>query len=214
MIMTQTFKAWLRALVAISAFACISVRWFDRPIAELFRGISERQAVPIELANRILVIPSIAAILFVICGVAAIAGRRLSKIETTIALCTIGVLVTTVIKDQLKFVFGRTWPYLLNEDIYGFNFFQPGKSFESFPSGHAAIAAVVLSIIWMQFPTKRILCALGIVAVDLGLVVLNLHFLSDVVAGSFVGISAGLFTVTLLRTASNLTLHGQASQRL
>jgi membrane-associated phospholipid phosphatase len=40
-------------------------------------------------------------------------------------------------------------------------------------------------------------CAIGIIAVDLGLVALNLHFLSDVIAGSFVGVSTGLFTVAL-----------------
>jgi membrane-associated phospholipid phosphatase len=99
--------------------------------------------------------------------------------------------------DQLKFVFGRTWPYLLRDDVYGFNFFQSGRFFESFPSGHAAVAAVVLFVVWILFPTKRILCGIGIVAVDLGLVALNLYFLSDVVAGSFVGISTGLFTLAL-----------------
>jgi membrane-associated phospholipid phosphatase len=34
---------------------------------------------------------------------------------------------------------------------------------------------------------------------DAGLVLLNLHFVSDVAAGTFVGVSAGLFTVGLLR---------------
>jgi membrane-associated phospholipid phosphatase len=55
--------------------------------------------------------------------------------------------------------------------------------------------------VWILFPELRVVCAIGIITVDLGLVALNLHFLSDVVAGSFVGISTGLFTVTLWRAS-------------
>jgi membrane-associated phospholipid phosphatase len=55
----------------------------------------------------------------------------------------------------------------------------------------------VLSVVWILFPELRVICAIGIIAVDLGLVALNLHFLSDVIAGSFVGISTGLFTVAV-----------------
>lgn len=120
-------------------------------------------------------------------------------------MCAISTLATTVIKDQLKFAFGRTWPdtwgpgivSLVRDNVYGFHFFQSGKSFESFPSGHAAVAAAVLSVIWILFPNLRVFCTIGLIAVDIGLVALNLHFLSDVVAGSFVGISTGLFTVAV-----------------
>jgi membrane-associated phospholipid phosphatase len=85
----------------------------------------------------------------------------------------------------------------VRDNVYGFHFFQSGKSFESFPSGHAAVAAAVLSVIWILFPNLRVFCTIGLIAVDIGLVALNLHFLSDVVAGSFVGVSTGLFTVAL-----------------
>ena len=89
----------------------------------------------------------------------------------------------------------------VQDNVYGFHFFQSGNSFESFPSGHAAAAAAVLSVVWILFPELRVICAIGAIAVDLGLVALNLHFLSDVVAGSFVGISTGLFTVALWRAS-------------
>jgi hypothetical protein len=51
------------------------------------------------------------------------------------------------------------------------------------------------------FPERRMICAIGVVAADISLVALNLHFLSDVVAGSFVGVSTGLFTVALWRAS-------------
>jgi membrane-associated phospholipid phosphatase len=195
--MTRTFIAWLAAFLMTAAFVSASIRWFDRPIAEFFYNIGERQRLPIEMADRIFSLPGIATGFFVICGLRAIMGRRLSKVEATSAICTIGALVTIVIKDQLKFVFGRTWPYLLRDDVYGFNFFRSGRFYESFPSGHAAVAAVVLSVMWILFPNWRILYAVAIIAVNVGLVVLDLHFLSDVVAGSFVGISTALFTIAI-----------------
>ena len=42
---------------------------------------------------------------------------------------------------------------------------------------------------------------IGIFAVDIGLIALNLHFLGDVIAGSFVGVSTGLFTLALWRAS-------------
>jgi membrane-associated phospholipid phosphatase len=136
-------------------------------------------------------------------------GRRFSKQGAPVAMSAVSLLATIIIKDELKFAFGRTWPdtwapgivSFVRDKVYGFHFFQSGKSFESFPSGHAAPTAAVLSVVWILFPELRVICAIGIIAVDLELVALNLHFLSDVIAGSFVGISTGLFTVALWGTS-------------
>jgi hypothetical protein len=53
---------------------------------------------------------------------------------------------------------------------------------------------------------------IGILTADIGLVALNLHFLGDVIAGSFVGVSTGLFTVALWR-ARQLEIRKTASRR-
>jgi membrane-associated phospholipid phosphatase len=195
--MTRAFKSWLIGLIVTSIFVTVSVQWFDRPVAQFFYDFGQRQRAPVEIADRAFSIPGLAAVAFAMCGLAALMGRRQSKTELAIALCSISVLATTVIKNQLKLIFGRTWPYLLSENAYGFNFFKEGKSFESFPSGHAAVAAVVLYIMWTVFPTKRAFFVLCAVALDMGLIVFDVHFLSDVLAGSFVGISIGLFTMTM-----------------
>ena len=44
---------------------------------------------------------------------------------------------------------------LVHDNAYGFHFFQSGTSFESFPSGHAAVAAAALSILWILYPNTR-----------------------------------------------------------
>ena len=207
--MTRTFKIWLVGFVVTAAVVLVSVQWIDRPIALWIFDLFGGRRIPTQTADRIFSIPLITTIVFIICGIIAIMGRRFSKLEAAIAMCAISTLATTVIKDQLKFAFGRTWPdtwgpgivSFVRDNVYGFHFFQSGKSFKSFPSGHAAVAAAVLSVIWILFPNLRVFCTIGLIAVDIGLVALNLHFLSDVVAGSFVGISAGLFTVALWSTS-------------
>jgi membrane-associated phospholipid phosphatase len=216
--MTRTLKIWLASLALTVAAESVSFTWLDRPMALWIHGILGQRYFSDQIVRSPLVsIPLLAALAFVVVGLVAIDGRHFSKIEKVMAVAIINVLITIVIKDQLKFMFGRTWPdtwtpgivSFLQDGVYGFHFFQPGKSFESFPSGHAAVAAAVLSVGWILSPKLRALFAAGIVAVDVALVALNLHFLSDVIAGSFLGCSTGLFTVTLWRASA----FGEGSKR-
>jgi membrane-associated phospholipid phosphatase len=213
--MTQSFKVWLIGLIVTAAVVVVSVQWIDRAIALWLFDVFGARRVPTQVVDRIFSIPLITTIVFGVCGIIAIMGRRFSKLDAAVAMCAISTLATTVIKDQLKFAFGRTWPdswgpgivSLVRDNVYGFHFFQSGTSFESFPSGHAAAVAAILSVIWIFFPKLRAICTIGVLATDIGLVALNLHFLSDVVAGSFVGFSTGLFTVALWRSSDH-QMHG------
>ena len=80
-------------------------------------------------------------------------------------------------RDDDQDLFGRTWPAtwtnnnpsLLRDRVYGFNCFHSGHGYSSFPSGQTA----------------------AVLAVGIVLTGANFHFLSDVIAGGFVGISSG-----------------------
>jgi membrane-associated phospholipid phosphatase len=204
--MTRQFKSWLIGLLMTTLLVSVSVAWIDKPIATAIGATFGSWNLPDAIVRSPgLSIPLASALIFVIFGLFAIMGRKFSELEISVLLCNISVLAADAIKNQLKFVFGRTWPdswdpqiiSLIRDNVYGFNFFHYGRSFESFPSGHAAVAASVMSVLWMLFPRLRAVWAVGIGAADLGLVLLNLHFVSDVVAGTFIGVSTGLFTVTL-----------------
>lgn len=210
--MTQACRAWFIGLVLTSAVVWLSILWLDRPIAlwvhDRFGEVFEKHPIAVRLADtKILSIPLVAACLFIISGLVALARRHFSKPEAIVALCSISMLAAVVVKDELKVAFGRTWPdswqpgilSLVRNGVYGFHFFHSGKSFESFPSGHAAIATAILSVMWLLVPNVRLICGICIVGIDCGLIALNLHFLSDVIAGSFTGFSAGLFSVGLSR---------------
>jgi membrane-associated phospholipid phosphatase len=206
--MTPALKVWAATLLAVAAFTVIAVSWLDRPIAiwvhDTFGGHVSGGGV---ISSPSLSVPLITSSVFVLFGLAAVAGRKFSKFETTIVFGTIAVLAAESIKNQLKFAFGRTWPdswapritSLVRDNVYGFNFFHGGPSFESFPSGHAAVIAAAVSVLWISYPKLRMAYLICLSAADLALVLLNLHFLSDVISGTFVGISAGWFTLAAWR---------------
>jgi membrane-associated phospholipid phosphatase len=221
--MTRLFKAWLVGLLMTSLLASIFVMWLDRPIAIFVHDTFGSRHVPDSLVHSPgLSIPLASAVIFVALGVSAIMGRKFSKLESLILICDISLLAADVIKNQLKFAFGRSWPdswgpgipSLIQDNVYGFHFFYSGAPYESFPSGHAAVVAAVMSVVWTLFPKLRAVCAVCIAVADVGLVLLNLHFVSDVVVGTFVGISAGLFTLVLFSACGDVNLLTPTSRRI
>ncbi len=202
--MTRALKTWIISLIITFAAVWFCYLWLDRPVALWVHSSSSGMVrLPADFVDSPFSSTSfISACAFVVCGLVSISGHRFSKPETTITMCVISMLSAILIKDQLKFVFGRTWPEMLVQNgVYGFSFFHSGHSFESFPSGHAAVAAAALFIPWFLFSKLRTLMATCIIVVDISLVMLNLHFLSDVIAGTFLGFSIALFTISLWRAA-------------
>jgi membrane-associated phospholipid phosphatase len=54
-----------------------------------------------------------------------------------------------------------------------------------------------MSVLWICYPRFRLLYAVAIATVAVGLVGADFHFLGDVIAGGFVGVSTGWLTLVL-----------------
>jgi membrane-associated phospholipid phosphatase len=132
-------------------------------------------------------------------------GRKFSKSQTVALVCSISIVIAEVTKIQLKFVFWRTWPEswlgdnasFIRKGVYGFNPFHGGTEYSSFPSGHMAATCAAISVLWIYYPKLRGICLLVGLAVGMGLVGGNYHFLSDVIAGAFVAVTAGNIATAL-----------------
>jgi membrane-associated phospholipid phosphatase len=61
-----------------------------------------------------------------------------------------------------------------------------------------------MSVLWIYYPQWRALYALVVAAVVAGLIGANYHFLSDIIAGGFVGCSSGWMATALWRTRQSL----------
>ena len=201
----NALQRWLLALLLTALVVVVCYLWLDRPLALLAHAHSGQRETFARLTHIPDLLNPAAAIAFVAFGLWVFAGRSLSKVLTAGVLCSISLIVGETIKGQLKFVFGRYWPdtwvqnnpSFIHDGAYGFNFFHGGAGYASFPSGHTAATCAVISVLWILFPRLRPLYALVVLAVAVGLIGANYHFLSDVIAGGFVGTSAGWMTAAL-----------------
>ncbi len=201
----NSLRNWFIGLASVIVGVTISYQWFDRPIALLFH----RQVQHPEQLDQLARLPDpfvpLAVMTFVGLGLWNLSGRALSRLQNAALLCSLSLLVAEATKAQLKFVFGRTWPdtwsqknmSFIQDGAYGFNFFHRGIQYESFPSGHMAITCAVLFVLWRFYPAWRKLYIFGALAAAAGLVGANYHFLSDVIAGGFVGVSSGWMVTSL-----------------
>jgi len=200
-------RGWLLAFVLVTLAVVISFYWLDRPIALFVHNQLPRNSRV--LLEPVTYIPNpiiwVATITFLALGVRCLASRPLSKMQTAILLCSFSLMIAETIKSELKFAFGRTWPEtwrqnnpsFIHDGIYGFNWFHGGDAYQSFPSGHVAAICAVASVLWIYYPRLRFIYLIVTLAVLIGLVGTNFHFLSDTIAGAFIGASTGLMVAML-----------------
>lgn len=98
--------------------------------------------------------------------------------------------VSYVVKSLFKYVFGRitTREWLLRPDSYGFHWFQGGGLNAGFPSGHMAVFTAMAASLWRFYPRYRVIYSIFLLTMALALIATNYHFLSDVIAGAYLGV--------------------------
>jgi membrane-associated phospholipid phosphatase len=196
---------WLIWLALVAAFCAVSVAWFDRPIAFFVHRELGQPFFLTQLPRISEWLVGAASIVFVLLGLRGLTGRPLSRLEAVILLSGLSIIVSAALKNELKFVFGRTWPEtwtnnnpsLIRDGVYSFNFFRSGRAYEAFPSGHTAAVCSAMSVLWLSYRRSRVFCAVAVLLVIVGLIGSDFHFLSDVVAGAFVGASTGWLAVLM-----------------
>jgi lipid A 4'-phosphatase len=117
----------------------------------------------------------------------AAAMRALSAVPAFLlaALAASGIVV-----DVLKVATGRPRPKLLfASDLYGFGGWGWNAAHWSFPSGHAATIAALMTALWWLWPRHLLFYLLVAAIVAASRVVVGAHYLSDVVAGAALGVA-------------------------
>jgi membrane-associated phospholipid phosphatase len=196
---------WLIALLVTIVVVAVAYAWLDRPIAFFAHGELAKEKLFAELPKISEWFAVIAVGVFAVLGLRGLTGRPLSKLEAVALLCALSLVTSAAVKNYLKFAFGRTWPEtwvdnnpsLIRDGAYGFNFFHGGRGYEAFPSGHTTAVCAVMAVLWICYPKWRPLYALVVAAVVVGLIGADFHFLSDIVAGAFIGASAGWIAVLM-----------------
>ena len=98
-------------------------------------------------------------------------------------------LVVHIIKRLL----GRVRPkHLLSDNEYGLTFLTSDWTYNSFPSGHSQTIFVLATILTFFAPRYWWLFMSGGMVIALSRVIINAHFLSDILFGSFIGLVVAL----------------------
>jgi lipid A 4'-phosphatase len=99
------------------------------------------------------------------------------------------IAASGLVVDLLKVFVGRTRPKLLFADgIYDFTWFGWRADHWSFPSGHAATAAALMTALWCLWPRPFWLYVVAAALVAASRVITGQHFPSDVIAGGAIAI--------------------------
>lgn len=99
------------------------------------------------------------------------------------------VALSGVIINLIKPVVGRLRPKMLFEaDLYGFEPLRIGYEYNSFPSGHATTVFALAAALALLFPRWRLPLSVFAAAVGFSRIVIGSHYLSDVMAGAYMGI--------------------------
>jgi membrane-associated phospholipid phosphatase len=198
---------WIIALLGVVTAVVFSILWVDRPLALFghyyFRFVVRGAVAELSYFPNPLVL--MALVSSVVLTLRMIFWRSLSWNQVSIFVGSLGVIFTEITKNILKFIFGRTWPEtwvdnnpsFIRDGVYGFHFMHGGSGYQSFPSGHMAAACTVLAVVWIRYPDFRSYSVVAGLLVGAVLVGANYHFLSDVIAGAFVGISIGWITTVV-----------------
>jgi lipid A 4'-phosphatase len=186
---------WAEAFLLTQAVAII---WIDRPIADFFHEYGDALQPFFDTVQRFglgypWLILSVLTFVFLRWGgelewlrPRATAMRAVAYIPGFIFVAVFSAGLTA---DVLKILVGRTRPKLLFADgTYDFTWFGLRADHWSFPSGHAATAAALMTALWCLWPWPLWLYVAGAALVAASRVITGQHFLSDVVAGAAIGV--------------------------
>ena len=202
---TRETRRWLGGVLLLVVGVAGCILFVDRPVADFVHARLATQR-PLFAALTHIVDPApVFASLVLVWTLSQIArGRTMSGLEDVLLRTAVSVCAAVLVKDQLKWAFGRTWPETwtnnnpswIGNGVYGFFPFHGGQGWFSFPSGHTTVICAVTSVLWLHWPRGRPLYAAAALAVTVGLLGADYHWVSDILAGAALGTTVGLVSAT------------------
>ncbi|HXC02236.1 MAG TPA: phosphatase PAP2 family protein [Opitutaceae bacterium] len=193
-----------RAVLSAVILIGLSIAFVDRPASTWTHALMH-PAFFVGLTHLVDPVLPASIIGLVATGVAAALGWRPQACGKTLIACCLAAVIAVVIKEQLKFVFGRTWPETwignpswIGNGAFGFHFFHGGEGWASFPSGHMTMITAPFAVLWQRARRWRWLCTVPVLAVAIGLFGADYHFVSDMIAGVYLGAACAAGVVALV----------------
>lgn len=183
--------------MAVAIIIAASIRWVDYPVAAMLLKTSKQGATAGTLLSGRNIVAGEMLVIVALALTHLWNGALPKWANTMLVACSASVMAYTLNDTILKAVFGRSNPAAFYHDHAGKFHLFGGDHLSSFPSGHMMLASAFLAVAFRAYSRTRIAIAL---LLPLGCVVLVLgdwHYVSDVLAGAFLGFTAGLITAEL-----------------
>ena len=181
-------------LIILTAIVLLCVYYIDKPLAYWIH----QHHIPNQYFKWLTKIPEYLWVASPILLIASILYTSLigkSNVFTAVFNMSLSLIIARFFVDYSKFIFGRYWPLtwvnhnpsLIKNHAYGFHFFHKGVAYQSFPSGHTAMTFAFFVALFITYPKMKYPVLAVCLLVMLGIIGMDYHFLSDVIAGSFLG---------------------------
>jgi membrane-associated phospholipid phosphatase len=183
---------WLSSLVACAALTRLAFSHADVAIAAYCTGnVRHLQVLGAGLGSAV-VVSGEALVIIVLVLLRLVRGKLPPFAEALALACLTSICAYAVNNSVLKVYFGVAPPYqVLNGTPHTINTAK-GSWDSSFPSGHMVLAGAFAGAIMRLYPATVLLLSACLAAGLALLIVGDWHFLSDVIAGTFEGVTAGL----------------------
>ena len=199
--MDRQLQYWATYGLLITFIAvAISYCWIDIPLVEWAHAHQLRQYRWLHHLQLLPEIFPVLAAISLVCLAFRSYWATLSRVEQAIFTASLSYVVTSFLTRMLKMLFARTWPATwvdnnpswLQDNVYGFFWLMDHPAYRSFPSGHTAAIFSVIVVMIVFYPTLRWVGGLLCAMIVIGLVGNYYHFLSDMIAGAYLGTLVGL----------------------
>jgi membrane-associated phospholipid phosphatase len=208
------FRRWVIASILFTVITLLCIVYLDHPVAEFLEKNFRHTPTGIWIekiflhADLLVVFP---CGFMLSCGLWVMSGRKLTLWAERLMVCCWSMVFALLVTLVLKQFFGRTaceiWVYRrMDFAVSGFSdfhLFHGGAGRQGFPSGTASIVAAIGSVMWMYSVKMRPLVIL-LAVIPMMIVSVNYHFVADIVAGGFLGVTIGLMTVRLLDNENHI----------
>ncbi len=127
--------------------------------------------------------------------------RKDSNEWTSSLILAVAMVTAMALTDLLKTAFNLPRPF----QISSLGIVARGEipANPGFPSGHTTNAFTVATVIWSRYAAWRIPFVILAISTGVSMVILGLHFPSDVLGGVFLGIFCGTFILGLAKLRSS-----------
>ena len=181
------------SLVACVAMVAFSFLRMDVPAALYFWNVGHlRSPLNVVFGSTVILAAESAVILFMV--LARLVRGHISVFGETLAIACLVSMCAYVVNDHvLKVFFGVPNPTeVVGGAGHSFNFWM-GSGNSSFPSGHMVLAGAFAGVFMRLYKSGiRILFSVMLLIAAGLLLIGDWHFLSDIIAGAFLGATAGI----------------------